>query len=126
MRMTNNKQICRKCNTNKLLTAYHHDKRTPNKRRTTCTECRNIHRRITNISSLERNYLLETQNNSCAICGINADDLVQGLCVDHNHETNQVRGLLCNACNLGLGQFKDSVVFLSYAIEYLEQHDDIT
>jgi len=85
-----------------------------------------MHRRVTNISSDKRRDLLETQNNSCAICGINADDLTQGLCVDHNHETNQVRGLLCNACNLGLGQFRDSVVFLSYAIEYLEQHDDIT
>ena len=85
-----------------------------------------MHRRITNISTIERKELLEIQNNACAICGINADDLIQGLCVDHNHETNQVRGLLCNACNLGLGQFKDSVVFLSYAIEYLEQHDDFT
>ena len=124
--MTNNKQICRKCNIDKPLTAYHHDKRTPNKRRTTCTECRNMHRRITNISSDARKDLLETQNNACAICGINADDLTQGLCVDHNHETNQVRGLLCNACNLGLGQFRDSVVFLSCAIEYLEKHDDLT
>ena len=70
--------------------------------------------------------MLQEQNNSCAICGINQSETVRKLSVDHNHETNQVRGLLCNACNLGLGQFKDSVVFLSYAIEYLEQHDDFT
>jgi len=69
--------------------------------------------------------LLEEQNYSCAICGIQEEELTKKLAVDHNHETNIVRGLLCNGCNLGLGQFKDSVVLLSFAIEYLEQHDGI-
>ncbi len=120
-----NTQICNKCNIDKPITKFHHDKRTPNKRRTTCNDCRNHHKRVTNISSSHRKDLLEEQNNSCAICGINQSDTTKKLSVDHNHETNQVRGLLCNSCNLGLGQFKDSVVFLSYAIEYLEKHDGI-
>jgi len=123
--MMSNTQFCKKCNTDKPLTKFHHDKRTTNKRRTTCNDCRNHHKRVTNISSDHRKDLLEEQNNSCAICGINAEELSKKLSVDHNHETNQVRGLLCNSCNLGLGQFKDSVVFLSYAIEYLERHDGI-
>ena len=123
--MMSNTQFCKKCNTDKPLTKFHHDKRTPNKRRSTCNDCRNQHKRVTNISSSHRKDLLEEQNNSCAICGINQSDTVRKLSVDHNHETNQVRGLLCNGCNLGLGQFKDSVVFLSYAIEYLERHDGI-
>jgi hypothetical protein len=123
--MMSNTQICNKCNIDKPITKFHHDKRTPNKRRTTCNDCRNHHKRVTNISSSHRKDLLEEQNNSCAICGINQSDTTKKLSVDHNHETNQVRGLLCNSCNLGLGQFKDSVVFLSYAIEYLEKHDGI-
>lgn len=69
--------------------------------------------------------MLEEQNNSCGICGVNAEELSKQLAVDHNHETNVVRGLLCNNCNLGLGMFKDSVVLMSFAIEYLEQHDGI-
>jgi protein-arginine kinase activator protein McsA len=121
----NNTQICRKCNTDKPLMKFHKDKRTPNKRRTTCNDCRNMQKRVTNISSNHRKDLLEEQNNSCAICGINGEELKRKLSVDHNHETNQVRGLLCNSCNLGLGQFKDSVVFLSCAIEYLERYDGI-
>lgn len=124
--MTNNSQVCRKCNIDKPLTSYHKDKRTPNNRRTTCNDCRNKHKRATHITSLDRKSLLEEQNYSCGICGINGDELPKQLAVDHNHETNTVRGLLCNNCNLGLGQFKDSVVFLSYAIEYLEKHDGIT
>ena len=122
--MMSNTQVCTKCKIDKDLDAYHADRRTGNRKRNVCIDCRQSQRQVTNLSTFEYAKLLVEQNNACAICGINADDLVQGLCVDHNHETNQVRGLLCNACNLGLGQFKDSVVFLSYAIEYLEQHDD--
>ena len=40
--------------------------------------------------------------------------------IDHNHETNIVRGLLCHNCNVGLGHFKDSVGYLKEAINYLE------
>lgn len=123
--MTSNTQVCRKCNTEKPLTSFHHDKRTPNKKRTTCSDCRNKHKQATNISSTHRKDLLEEQNYSCAICGVQEEELTKKLAVDHNHETNVVRGLLCNGCNLGLGQFKDSVVLLSFAIEYLEQHDGI-
>ncbi len=42
------------------------------------------------------------------------------LCVDHDHKTNQIRGLLCVNCNAGLGQFKDKVQFLAKAIVYLD------
>ena len=40
--------------------------------------------------------------------------------VDHDHNTGNFRGLLCNACNKGLGFFKDNVYLLENAIEYLK------
>ena len=46
------------------------------------------------------------QNYRCAICKIHESKATKGtLYVDHDHETGQVRGLLCNQCNIILGQF---------------------
>lgn len=52
----------------------------------------------------------------CAICNAECD-----LVVDHCHKTGEVRGRLCRKCNLALGNFKDSVLLLESALEYLEK-----
>jgi hypothetical protein len=62
------------------------------------------------------------QDGVCAICG--GEELNKMLSVDHNHITNNVRGLLCTKCNLGLGCFKDDISTLESAIKYLKEHDD--
>lgn len=40
--------------------------------------------------------------------------------VDHDHRDGHVRGLLCSACNAGLGMFVDSTKFLKKARIYLK------
>ncbi len=78
-----------------------------------------------NIDTEEYNKILIRQNNSCAICGIDIKDLtgfIKHLAVDHNHITGEVRGLLCNHCNRGLGFFKDDYSLLLKASKYLECH----
>ncbi len=62
--------------------------------------------------------LLDKQEGTCAICSQDAP--ARALHVDHDHETGEVRGLLCNNCNRGLGLLKDDVVVLRSAITYLE------
>ena len=59
--------------------------------------------------------MLLNQDGRCAIC--HADDCT--LCVDHCHESNRVRGLLCSACNTAIGKFNDKPSNLSRAIAYL-------
>lgn len=67
------------------------------------------------------NEILESQNGVCAICG-NECSSGNNLSVDHCHETDKVRGLLCGKCNKGLGMFKDSIEILEKAIHYLYRH----
>jgi hypothetical protein len=66
--------------------------------------------------------LVKAQNNLCAICG--KKDLNHVLCVDHDHETGQVRGLLCKNCNIGLGNFKDDIKIIHSAIAYLQNSQE--
>lgn len=39
--------------------------------------------------------------------------------VDHDHQNNKVRGLLCNSCNKALGFFKDDIIIIKKALKYL-------
>lgn len=59
------------------------------------------------------------QNGVCAICGQPPKYPKTRLCVDHDHQTGKVRGLLCNECNVVLGAAKDSEVVLQKMIDYL-------
>ena len=85
----------------------------------------------------EYNVILESQNHCCAICNVHIDDYEtqvkgkskftqrpngQNLSVDHNHETGEIRGLLCYVCNLMLGNAKDSIELLEKAIDYLKKN----
>lgn len=68
--------------------------------------------------------LLETQGYTCAICQTSkwGNKSHNSSCVDHDHHTGKVRGLLCNNCNTGLGMFKDDSHNLTKAIDYLSKH----
>lgn len=63
--------------------------------------------------------LLDEQNGCCAICRVPQEDIAKSLCVDHNHDTGEVRGLLCHRCNTGLGHFNDEIKHLMRATQYL-------
>ena len=95
-----------------------------------CRECKavDVHQRqIGKLGCSKDQYvaMLESQNGECAICGTTVghrskNGVDSRLAVDHDHKTGQIRGLLCNACNRGLGRFKDSPNLLRAALRYLE------
>jgi hypothetical protein len=60
------------------------------------------------------------QKDQCVICAKSDTELV----VDHCHVKGNVRGLLCQRCNLGLGHFKDNITYLAKAIQYLNRKTD--
>jgi len=66
------------------------------------------------------NTLLQLQKGKCAICGRKeASNSKPNLSVDHDHKTGNIRGLLCNRCNIVLGLIDDSIDILATAIDYL-------
>lgn len=63
------------------------------------------------------------QNHRCFICHTHeTEERLEVLNVDHDHETGEVRKLLCSLCNKGLGLFKDSPALLENAASYLRLH----
>ncbi len=82
-------------------------------------ECKSRSRRheAYGLSKAELDALL-AQHDVCAICG--SDDWGRkGPQVDHDHDTGEVRGILCGNCNTGLGHFCDDVRMLRAAVRYL-------
>lgn len=70
------------------------------------------------ISWREYDKINEKQNGVCLICG-KPPKLGRHLDVDHCHKTGRIRGLLCNKCNHGLGDFEDDPKLLLQGILYL-------
>jgi hypothetical protein len=98
---------------NKFICKRGHDKRIVGYRVSgNCAECSRIRERINYIPKyVEKKYgisyqtylkLKESQNGCCAICGKHESILPKALCVEHNHLTGRVRGLVCTWCNMGL------------------------
>lgn len=74
-------------------------------------------KRISRYDLSEKEFfaLVEQFNGKCGICKDRDFEAI-----DHDHETGQVRGLLCNQCNMSLGGFKDNIEVLEAAIAYLK------
>ena len=70
--------------------------------------------------------MLLSQNGVCAICFRPETSVVNGkikpLAVDHCHNSEKIRGLLCARCNQAVGLLGEDVNVLSNAIDYLRKH----
>lgn len=75
------------------------------------------------MSMEELDALFQAQGCKCAICGTQEPQGIggsKGWNIDHCHKTNQVRFILCNHCNRGLGAFRDNPEFMRKAADLLE------
>jgi hypothetical protein len=65
--------------------------------------------------------MLAKQDFRCAICGDKDPKTQSGVfTVDHNHDTMEVRGLLCNLCNRAIGLLSDDAYLAYAAARYLD------
>ena len=72
------------------------------------------------ISMKQFTDLLAKQGGGCAICGKPMEAIRRRMNIDHCHDTNEVRGILCSGCNTGLGHLGDNIAGLQRAIAYLQ------
>lgn len=61
----------------------------------------------------------DAQGGVCAICG--GTNRSKRLAIDHCHSTGRIRGLLCAACNAGIGMFQDDPELLRAAAVYADE-----
>lgn len=147
--MTNNLltldfKVCYKCNETKSLNDFYEDGVKKGRKRNICKKCsskeaaKKSNKRYKNDPnfrkkaqgwSLKRHYgitmddynmMFNDQDGKCKICEKHQSELTRTLFVDHCHETNIIRGLLCVNCNTIIGHAKDNIETLKKAIEYLE------
>lgn len=73
--------------------------------------------------------MLRRQGGGCAVCGATngwaRSRAKRGMCVDHDHETGHVRGLLCQRCNRAIGLLRDDPTILDAAARYLRANAQI-
>lgn len=66
----------------------------------------------------------KNQRGVCAICEGLPGGRSGRLHIDHDHQTEALRELLCNRCNLVLGNIQDDVAMLEKLIAYIKKHQE--
>lgn len=139
--MSNQKaNICRKCGIEKPITEFWLKKGNRSGHHNECKVCFENRRRAYRkarpdialnqslrdrfgITLDEYKQKLLQQKGVCAICGkpetLTFKGKLRSLSVDHNHITNQIRGLLCDSCNKVIGFAKEDISILESTVRYL-------
>jgi len=63
---------------------------------------------------------LKQQRGNCGLCGLKLTDKQRNRNQDHNHETSQLRGVLCRRCNIGL-HYMENLEWKQSAERYLHR-----
>ena len=142
-------KTCKRCHVDKPLSDFRLESRATGRRKPRCNPCENARmredrqrhgtkRRATDrgayarrsldvaavnkqrfygLSELDAFRVIEAPG--CEICGERNESRL--LAVDHCHDTGLNRGVLCDRCNLALGNMRDNPELLRRAAEYVER-----
>ncbi len=118
---------CAKCKEIKSITEFYKSNSTKDGLYHTCIKCAKAYQKpilLKQYGLTEEMYNImgEKQDWCCAICGKHQDKLDKTLAVDHNHETEKVRELLCGNCNRAIGLFMEDPELLEKGANYIRKH----
>ena len=118
---------CNTCKQEKPKSNFAFETKAPDGLHRQCRYCKSVRDRQRSYGMDDKHYLflLHSQKHCCAMCGINPKESKEyhykDLCVDHDHSTHKVRGLLCHNCNRGIGFLQHDITILENAIKYLNK-----
>ncbi len=118
---------CRKCKEEKPLNCFMPSRRTVEGLYSYCRECTSGFwlKNTYGIDASDKRLLISKQRETCANTGCDTRvDIKSSL--DHNHTTGKVRGVLCNPCNVSLGQLGECPARIAGLLTYLSGHPDTT
>ena len=105
--------ICKDCDN-----ARRRDNRKKNPRAHRNTQLKYLY----GITADDWDQMFADQKGRCASCGIHQSEIEIVFFVDHDHETNDVRELLCQPCNSTIGYAKEDPDRLERCAEYMRKH----
>lgn len=132
---------CSSCKQHKSTEEFGKDCKRKDGLRCYCKECnrskgrvymtpqRNLLKRLESFGLTPASYtaISAAQNDCCAACGWPERQRQRGklqkLAIDHDHETGNIRALLCRRCNTTLGQVEEDQRVLTALIGYLNEHE---
>lgn len=128
-------KVCPDCNRRKPLTEFPRNRSTKTGFGTYCKPCHNIRtrgnrelhggarnyhlRRRYGITAQQFDSMVVEQGGRCLICGREFTEKLRPV-MDHCHDSLAIRGILCDPCNRGLGQFSHDVERVEKAARYLK------
>lgn len=132
-------KTCRRCREEKPLSEFNRSSRSGDGHQGECKSCqveysrkRYQHQAVRGhpnrlwrkfgMTLEEYDDLLVNQGGGCAICDKTPEENGKRLAVDHDHETGEIRGLLCSTCNHALGLMREDPDLLQEAADYLRDY----
>lgn len=112
----------REANREKLRAIAREDYRR-NRSRKIAQACAYQRRRRYGITDEEYARMVTACGGRCAVCRERPVGRFAALCVDHDHKTGAVRGMLCHGCNTALGMLKEDPLRIRALAAYAEQFD---
>jgi len=114
---------CSSCKKIKDQKYYSYDSNSLDRLQSKCKVCAKNSKLKTryDITIIEYERIFKRQGGACAICRIKQSGFTSAFCVDHDHDTNAIRGILCPCCNRGLGLLGDSIRMITRALAYLKR-----
>jgi hypothetical protein len=134
------KFLCPGCKLWLEISAFSQDKNSKYNKQTRCRACqkreraefltpekrRDQHLRLKyGITSAQYEHMLNQQHGVCAVCKMpethrSSKGTITPLAIDHDHETGDIRALLCFSCNVAFGQLKEDTDRIQKLKDYAE------